>query len=331
MAATIGMVLGMVLLSLAAGTTLSGGPAQAQAVPLEPPLSDFREVRRGSEIGIGLDVGGTGHQALNFSGSAGAAGDTWIAVYDPAANQTATTYQTVHLRADVLIHARNNKKGAGLLALYNEAAAKKGLALTLYSAGNTDSLVLSTVSQAGQLVTLRSVSLGSAIIEDTWYRIEMDIEVANGLVSVLGAVFNHAVPTDPDSATTTQVGPTLDFSDAALGVGVLAGVDPSGEVGVLASAVLAANSTSVTNVVVDEPAPSLACAPPTQTVAIGQTASVAATGGTGVYTWSAPGSTTPTGTGATFATSYPARGTYTITVTSGGQTSSCLVTVPPPA
>lgn len=329
--ATIGMVLGMVLLSLATGTTLWWEPAAAQAAPLEPPLSDFREVRRANDIDIGLDVGGTGHEALNFSGNAGAAGDTWIAVYDPTATPGATTFQTVHLSADVLIHARNNKKGAGLLALYNEASGKKGLALTLYSAGNTDSLVLSTVNQAGQLVTLRSVSLGSAISEDAWYRIEMDVEVANGLVSVLGAVFNHAVATDPDSATTTQIGPTLDFSVAALGVGVLAGVDSSGQAGVLASAVLAANSSSVTNVVVDEPTPTLACAPPSQTVAIGQTASVSATGGTGAYSWSAPGASVPTGAGAAFGTSYAARGTYTITVTSGGQTSHCTVTVPPPA
>ena len=38
-----------------------------------------------------------------------------------------TVDKGVSLSADVLIHAYNNKKGAGLLALFNEAAGKAGL------------------------------------------------------------------------------------------------------------------------------------------------------------------------------------------------------------
>ena len=144
--------------------------------PIEPPLTDFRDVRRPNGINIGLDLGGTGHQALNFTGNAGAAGDTWITVYDPAPNPPPVTFGSVSLSADVLIHTFNNKKGAGLLALYNEAPSKKGLALTLYNAGNTDTLVLATVDQAGKLVTLKTVSLGAAIAENVWYRVSMDCE-----------------------------------------------------------------------------------------------------------------------------------------------------------
>jgi len=304
------------------------------ATALEPSLTDFRDVRRPSDISIGLDVGGTGQQALNFIGNAGAAGDTWITVYDPVPNPPLATFGRVTLSADVLIHTFNNKKGAGLLALYNEAPSKKGLALTLYSAGNTDTLVLATVDQAGKLVTLKAVSLGTAIVENAWYRVGMAVSVDAGLVSVIGTVVKHEAPTDPDSALTTQVGPSLTFS-GALGAGALAGVDATGEVGILAAAVSAANSSSVTNVLIDAPtaptAPTLVCAPPTQTVSIGQTASVAATGGTGTYAWSAPGSSTPTGAGSTFTTSYPTAGTHTITVTSGAQTDTCQVLVPPPA
>jgi len=300
---------------------------------LEPPLTDFRDVRRPNDINIGLDLGGTGHQALNFTGNAGAAGDAWITVYDPAPTPPSTTFGRVTLSADVLIHTFNNKKGAGLLALYNEAPSKKGLALTLYSAGNTDTLVLATVDQAGKLVTLKAVSLGAAIVENVWYRVGMAVSVDAGLVSVVGTVVKHEVPADPDSALTTQVGPSLTFS-AALGAGALAGVDATGEVGILAAAVSAANSSSVTNILIDAPtvdAPPLVCAPPTQTVSIGQTASVSATGGTGTYAWSAPGGSIPTGTGSTFATSYPTAGTKTITVTSGAQTDTCQVLVPPPS
>jgi hypothetical protein len=45
------------------------------------------------------------------------------------------------------------------------------------------------------------------------------------------------------------VGPSLTFS-GTLGVGALAGVDASGEVGILAAAVSAANSSSVTNITI---------------------------------------------------------------------------------
>ena len=207
-------------------------------------------MRRPNDITIGPDLGGTGHQALNFTGNAGAAGDTWITVYDPAPNPPPVTFGSVSLSADVLIHPYNNKKGAGLLALYNEAPSKKGLALTLYSAGNTDSLVLATVDQAGKLVTLKTVSLGAAIAENVWYRVSMAVAVDAGLVSIVGTVVKHEIPTDPDSALTTQVGPSLTFS-AALGAGALVGVQSTGEVGILAAAVNAANSSSVTNILID--------------------------------------------------------------------------------
>ena len=319
----IATAVGMMMLLLAAGTAL------AAAVTIEPDLSDFRDVRRSTEIGVGSDLGDTHHEALNFTGSAGAAGDTWITVYDPAVNPLPATFGTVRVTADVLIHAYNNKKGAGVLALYNEAPSKKGLALILYSAGNTDSLVLATVDQAGKLVTLKTVGLGAAIVENTWYRVDMDVEVTGGLVSVLGAVFSHQTPANPDSALGPQVGAALDFPATLLGVGALAGLDATGEVGVLSAAFAAANASSVTNVVIELPVPMLECAPPTQTVAIGATATVGATGGTGTYSWSAPGGSTPTGTGASFSTSYAAAGTQTITVTSGAETATCEVVVQP--
>ena len=160
------------------------------------------------------------------------------------------TFGSVHLSADVLIHPYNNKKGAGLLALYNEAASTKGLALTLYSAGNTDTLVLATVDQAGKLVTLKTVSLSGAIAENVWYRVSMEVTVDGGGVSVDGTVFRHETPTDPDSPLTTQVGVTLTFS-GTLGAGTLVGVGATGEVGILSAAINAANGSSVTNILIE--------------------------------------------------------------------------------
>jgi hypothetical protein len=204
----------------------------------------FRDIRREFQINFGPDFGGTYHDSVNFSGSAGAAGDTWITAYDTSRLDPASQdiFGSVSLTADVLIHAFNNAKGAGLLALYNEALGKKGLALIVIDNGSTDRLVLSTVNQAGQLVTLKTVAMGSGIAENVWYRLTMDVVVSGGNVTVTGEVFAHSSTTDPDSSLGAQVGATLAFSGP-----LPAGVDPAGEIGIIASAVSAAVDTSVTN------------------------------------------------------------------------------------
>lgn len=75
----------------------------------------------------------------------------------------------------------------------------------------------------------------------------------------------------------------------------------------------------------------LTCAPAMQTIDINQTASFSANGGTGTYTWSAPGANTTSGTGKNFSAVYQSSGTRTVTVTSGSKTATCnvVVTAPP--
>lgn len=197
---------------------------------------------------MGPDLGGTGHAAINLTGSAAAAGDSWIAVYDatPADETAQNSFGSVHLAGDVLLHLYNNKKGAGLLALFNEAAGKTGLALVVYDSGGSDSLVLGTVSKAsGAFTALTTVSLGSGIVENTWYRLTMDVSVSGGNVTISGKVFRHSDPTDPGSALAAQVGTTLNTTRA-----LPAGVDPAGEVGVVASAFSATVDSSITNVTI---------------------------------------------------------------------------------
>src|SRR5262245_19647140 len=138
----------------------------------------------------------------------------------------------MHISADVLIHRYNNKKGAGVMALYNEGTGKKGLALILYDAGNTDTLVLATVDQGGKLSMLKSVALGASILENAWYRVTMDVGTGTQpQLLVTGKVFKHSTPTNPDSTVGPQVGATLTFSGPRP-----AGVGDSGEVGIIASA-----------------------------------------------------------------------------------------------
>ena len=123
----------------------------------------------------------------------------------------------------------------------------------MYNAGNTDTLVLATVDQAGKLVTLNARELGRG------HHGERVVPRQHGggrrregrRERPSATVFRHETPTDPDSPlTTTQVGPTLTFA-GTLGARTLVGVDATGEVGILAAAVNAANSSSVTNITID--------------------------------------------------------------------------------
>lgn len=67
-------------------------------------------------------------------------------------------------------------------------------------------------------------------------------------------------------------------------------------------------------------------------ILIGGTTSLTATGGDGVYSWSAPSGTPSAGSGASFVVSYAAAGTYVVTVTDGaGKTAQVTMSVSVPA
>ena len=108
-------------------------------------------------------------------------------------------------------------------------------------------MVLATLNhQNGVLTVLKTMSLGSAIGQDQWYRLTMDVAVIGLAVTVTGTVHRHATPGNPNSPLGTQVGGPFTFS-GTLGSGSLAGVDDTGEVGIVASSVNAVVDSSVTN------------------------------------------------------------------------------------
>ena len=207
-------------------------------------LTDFRGVRRKPDINKGPDLCGTGHHSINFTGSTGSASDTWITVYDPAGNPV---FSSVSLSADVMLQKFNNLKGAGLLALFNEATDEKGLALIVNDNGNTDTLQLVTVDQAGKRVVLQSVALKAGIKECVWYHLTMDVLVNGANVSVTGNVYEHVTKSDPGSSLGSQVGSTLSFAGPRP-----TGVEATGEVGVVATATSAVVNASVTNFEIDD-------------------------------------------------------------------------------
>lgn len=207
----------------------------------------FRNLVRGGGIKAGTDVGPTGHTSLNISGSAGTAGASWLTIVDQAPDNPDqdNIFGSEIVCADVLIQRFDNTKGAGIVTLFNQGAGKRGLALVLYDAGNTDRLALVTVdgdpAQQGKVAPITSVPLGSLIEENAWYRILFTVLV-DGPPQITGQVFRHATPSDPNSAT-TQIGPTLVYTPEALPEGV----STLGQNGLLGSAFNAVVNSSITN------------------------------------------------------------------------------------
>ena len=142
----------------------------------------FRDFLNGTLINQGNDLGGTGHTALNFTGSdnnAALAGR--ITLYDTSPSTTApTTFSgNISISADILIHPFNNAKGAGILFLFNEGAGQNGLALHLWNAGNSNSNKIELVAQTGEArpgAALATVALGNVIAQDLWYQLQMDLQ-----------------------------------------------------------------------------------------------------------------------------------------------------------
>ena len=72
---------------------------------------------------------------------------------------------------------------------------------------------------------------------------------------------------------------------------------------------------------------SLMCSPAVQTVILGQTASVSATGGDGNYTWSASDLSISNPSGSGFSANYASTGLHALTVTDNGISSTCDINV----
>src|SRR3989344_1574420 len=71
----------------------------------------------------------------------------------------------------------------------------------------------------------------------------------------------------------------------------------------------------------------LTCSPTSQSVSVGAQAAFTASGGSGSYSWSAPGGNPGSGSGANFSTRYPNSGNRNVTVSSGGSAQNCAVNV----
>jgi hypothetical protein len=167
-----------------------------------------------------------------------------MSVYDttPADNAVQNLFGDVTLTADVMTKRFNNTKGGGLLALFNEGTGKKGLAAVIANAGNTDWLLLGTVSKDSRSFTvLASASLRGRVAQCAWYQVTMSVDVTGSNVVVTSTVFSHSTKTNPNSAPQRLLG-WLVWSGR-----LPAGVDPVGQVGIAGRAKLAVEDTSIAN------------------------------------------------------------------------------------
>jgi len=73
--------------------------------------------------------------------------------------------------------------------------------------------------------------------------------------------------------------------------------------------------------------PPVSCSPASSTVSANQAATLTASGGNGTYTWSGTNLNVTNSAGTQFAVSYPTPGTYTVIVSSAGQSATCSVVV----
>lgn len=206
-------------------------------------------------INRGLDLGGTGHSVLNFTGTYGAGRGEWLTVLDTTAGnvdpQTLSVAGGLSVSMDILYHTFNNVRDIGAVALYDtlDVSGAKGLALLLKNAGNSDGQSVELVYQTGLAypdnasASLASKFLGSQIGPDQWYCLVLDIAVVGDSVSVVGNVYGHTTPTNPNSALTAALVTPLTYTGSVTGLGL----HNPGEIGIVACASSAAVNGSVTN------------------------------------------------------------------------------------
>lgn len=140
----------------------------------------FTDRRNGAGIS---SSGASPNCVLNLNGGAGSAGDMWITtLHWPGNPGTDPTFSCVEVTAEVLIKTFNNRKGVGLVTHYDPSTGK-GLFLGLYNNGNNDGLTLSTFEGGTLTGTISHSFLGSKIQENVWYRVDIDVCHAAGVLN----------------------------------------------------------------------------------------------------------------------------------------------------
>ena len=199
-------------------------------------------------------VGGN-DDALNFTGVKIAnGGASFLTIYDATPGDGTATRNLfdasvlggITISADVLFAPGQHTAYAGVVSAYNEG--QDGLALLAKNGGgnNPDSFSLDLVfRQKGTITVVQTAALAytsvvgdtnsSATLGDHWYNIVMNLQATGDAFTMTGSLWNHSVPTDPNSILGSQIGATMVYS------GSLLNADPTalylsnpGEIGLMA-------------------------------------------------------------------------------------------------
>src|SRR5262249_50424679 len=155
-------------------------------------------------------------------------------------------FDGICMRADILINRFNNAKGGGLVALLNTTPGGKGLFLLPIDNGSTDRLTLSTIDpNSGKIVEIQNftVGLGSRIVENAWYHLELTVTArdSDDSLSLFALMRPHMDPSNPNSPLGLGIGVLFDGTLSELGL------EQEGFVGMAAWARSAVVNTSFTN------------------------------------------------------------------------------------
>jgi hypothetical protein len=106
------------------------------------------------------------------------------------------------MEVDILINRFNNAKGGEPVALLNTDPGGKGLFLLADQQRKHDRLTLNTIDpNSGKIVELATVPLGSGIVENAWYQLNLRVDARGAFDSLsVGACSATRTPRTPSAA-----------------------------------------------------------------------------------------------------------------------------------
>jgi hypothetical protein len=238
------LFLSVAMLIISAGVLEAGGISPSGSVdfcnqfsydnnPGTQVFGNFTDIRRNADINLDYP-----NCRLDFTGFANNASDMWITLLrQPCCG--IQPFGSVEVEGNIVIHTFNNRKGIGWVALYSNST-KRGLFLGVFDNGNTDGLTLMTFDSSTGLATpVKNVPLGSKILENAEYNLELQVVVSGDALHVHGSV--HPAASETEDCTGDDN--CLEFDGSLLALAL----PSSGEIGIAAWAKLAVVNSSVTS------------------------------------------------------------------------------------
>jgi hypothetical protein len=213
----------------------------------------FRDLTQAAMIQRGQDISANPlkFSALNFTTASGLVSNA-VTAYDTDPLDANPTHlgAIVRFTTDVLVTGTSATRWIGVAGLVN-GASSDGLAFTVKENGNSDRLQVTRLPQNGDISSAAILSQSNtfnAVGPNNWYRLVVDVMVANGYLQVNGHVYSHVIGADPTSAVDTSPLQSLIYSAA---MSSLTGLQSNGQTALVFDSTDASSRGSMTNVRID--------------------------------------------------------------------------------